>query len=193
MSLFPDDLPASQAAFRDSIGWASKEDNTDLAKHLKDKLAHMFVHVDNCRGKNLLPSKSYLRCRYLRDGSPFLRMAPVKLEQLNIEPFVGLFHDAISPAEQKDLLHLTDSRLEHRKKDSSSVEAKVDTNASDHVRRIHQRIEDITGFDLEESEPLTVSNYGIGGQDFIHLDCEQPKVSLVSNVFHLIYKAGLVF
>lgn len=69
----------------------------------------------------------------------------------------------------------------------------MDTNASDHVRRIHQRIEDITGFDLEESEPLTVSNYGIGGQDFIHLDCEQPKVSLVSNVFHLIYKAGLVF
>ncbi|XP_032578168.1 prolyl 4-hydroxylase subunit alpha-1 [Drosophila sechellia] len=169
------DLPASQAAFRKSIEWASKDDNTELAKHLKDKLAHIFVHVDNCRGKNLLPNKSSLRCRYFRGGSPFLRLAPVKLEQLNFEPFVGLVHDAISQAEQEDLLHLTDSRLEHTRKESSSVEAKVDTNASDHVRRIHQRIEDITGFDMEESEPLIVSNYGIGGQELIHLDCEQPK------------------
>ncbi|EDW53289.1 GM12749 [Drosophila sechellia] len=171
------DLPASQAAFRKSIEWASKDDNTELAKHLKDKLAHIFVHVDNCRGKNLLPNKSSLRCRYFRGGSPFLRLAPVKLEQLNFEPFVGLVHDAISQAEQEDLLHLTDSRLEHTRKESSSVEAKVDTNASDHVRRIHQRIEDITGFDMEESEPLIVSNYGIGGQELIHLDCEQPKLS----------------
>ncbi|XP_033166680.1 prolyl 4-hydroxylase subunit alpha-1 [Drosophila mauritiana] len=169
------DFPASQAAFRKSIEWASKDDNTELAKHLKDNLAHMFVHVDNCRGKNLLPSKSSLRCRYFRGGSPFLRLAPVKLEQLNFEPFVGLFHDAISPAEQEDLLHLTDSRLEHTRKESSSVEAKVDTNASDHVRRMHQRIEDITGFEMEESEPLTVFNYGIGGQELIHLDCEQPE------------------
>ncbi|XP_043653026.1 prolyl 4-hydroxylase subunit alpha-1 isoform X2 [Drosophila teissieri] len=169
------DLPASRAAFKESIGWASKDDDSDLAKHWVNTIAHRLVHVDNCRGKNLPPSKSSLRCRYFREGSPFLRLAAVKLEQLNIEPFVGLFHDAISPAEQEDLLRLTKSRLEHRKADSSSVEGKVDTNASDHVRRIHQRIEDITGFDLEGSEPLKVSNYGIGGQESIHLDCEQPK------------------
>ncbi|EDV53286.2 prolyl 4-hydroxylase subunit alpha-2 isoform X1 [Drosophila erecta] len=169
------DLPASQAAFKESIGWASDGDNTDLAKHFIDNLAHKSVHVDNCRGKNLPPSKSSLRCRYFREGSPFLRLAALKLEQLNIEPFVGLFHDAILQAEQEDLLRLTESRLEHKKIESSRVEAKVDTNASDHVRRIHQRIEDITGFDLEGSEPLTVSNHGIGGQEAIHLDCGQPK------------------
>ncbi|XP_039232139.1 prolyl 4-hydroxylase subunit alpha-1 isoform X2 [Drosophila yakuba] len=169
------DLPASRAAFKKSMGWASMDDNTDLAKHLVNTIAERLVHVDNCRGKNLPPSKSFLRCRYFREGSPFLRWAALKLEQLNIEPFVGLFHDAISPAEQEDLLRLTETRLEHRKKDSYSVEANVDTNGSDHVRRIHQRIEDITGFDLEDSEPLTVSNYGIGGQESIHLDCEQPK------------------
>ncbi|XP_039494164.1 prolyl 4-hydroxylase subunit alpha-1 isoform X2 [Drosophila santomea] len=169
------DLPASRAAFKESIGWASVDDNTDLAKHLVNTIAHRLVHVDNCRGKNLPPSKSFLRCRYFREGSPFLRLAALKLEQLNIEPFIGLFHDAISPAEQEDLLRLTETRLEQKKKDSYSLEANVDTNASDYVRRIHQRIEDITGLDLEDSEPLTVSNFGIGGQESIHLDCEQPN------------------
>ncbi|XP_037732506.1 prolyl 4-hydroxylase subunit alpha-2 [Drosophila subpulchrella] len=169
------DLPASQAAFRKSIEWASKDDNTNLANHLNDNLEHMFVHLDNCRGKNLLPRNSTLRCRYFTEGSPYLRLAPLKMEQLNYEPFVGLFYDVISPEEQDDLINLSTSRLEHRKVDSSSVEAEVPVNASDHVARIHQRIEDMSGLYLAESEPLTVSNFGIGGQDFIHLDCEQPK------------------
>jgi len=171
-------LPASQTAFKRSIEWASKDDNTNLANHLNDNLDHMFVHLDNCRGKNLLPRNSALRCRYFTEGSPFLRLAPLKMEQLNFEPFVGLFHDVISPEEQDDLINLSTSRLEHRKVDSSSVEAEVPVNASDHVARIHQRIEDMTGLNLGESNPITVSNFGIGGQDFIHLDCEQPKVSL---------------
>ncbi|XP_016926427.4 prolyl 4-hydroxylase subunit alpha-2 [Drosophila suzukii] len=169
------DLPASQAAFKKSMEWASRDDNTNLANHLNDNLDHMFVHLDNCRGKNLLPRNSALRCRYFTEGSPFLRLAPLKMEQLNFEPFVGLFHDVISPEEQDDLINLSTSRLEHRKVDSSSVEAEVPVNASDHVARIHQRIEDMTGLYLGESKPLTVSNFGIGGQDFIHLDCEQPK------------------
>jgi len=171
-------LPASQAAFKNSIEWASKDDNTNLANHLNDNLDHMFVHLDNCRGKNLLPRNSALRCRYFTEGSQFLRLAPLKMEQLNFEPFVGLFHDFISPEEQEDLINHSKSRLEHRNVDSSSVEAEVPVNASDHAARIHQRIEDMTGLNLGESKPLTVSNFGIGGQDFIHLDCEQPKVIL---------------
>ncbi|XP_070073405.1 prolyl 4-hydroxylase subunit alpha-1 isoform X2 [Drosophila takahashii] len=169
------DLPASQAAFKKSIEWASKDDNSDLASHLKDNLAHMLVHLDNCRGKNPTPKNSALRCRYFTEGSLFLRLAPLKLEQLNVEPFIGLFHDVISTAEQEDLINLTKSRLEHKQVDLSSVEAEVAVNASDHVVRIHQRIEDMTGLNLAASEPLTVSNSGIGGQDFIHLDCKQPE------------------
>ncbi|XP_017083038.2 prolyl 4-hydroxylase subunit alpha-2 [Drosophila eugracilis] len=169
------DLPASQAALKKSVDWASKNDNTYLANHLVDNLSHMFVHLDNCRGKNLLPRKSSLRCRYFTEGSPFLGLAPLKLEQLNFEPFIGLFHNVISPAEQKDLLTITKSSLETRKLDRSSVEAEVQANATSNVERLHRRLEDMTGLNLEESEPLTVSNFGIGGQHFIHLDCKQPK------------------
>ncbi|XP_052858383.1 prolyl 4-hydroxylase subunit alpha-2 isoform X2 [Drosophila gunungcola] len=169
------DLPASQTALRKSIEWASKDDSTSLAKHLVDNLAHMLVHVDNCRGKNPLPRNSSLRCRYFSEGSPFLRLAPMKLEQLNLEPFIGLYHEVVSREEQQDLMYLTRSRLEHRQVDRSSAEAEVAANASDHVKRLHRRIEDMTGLDLKDSEPLTVFNYGIGGQQFIHMDCEQPK------------------
>ncbi|XP_016949690.1 prolyl 4-hydroxylase subunit alpha-2 [Drosophila biarmipes] len=169
------DLPASQDAFKKSIEWASKDDSTSLAKHLNDNLHHMFVHMDNCRGKNLIPRTSTLRCRYFTEGSPFLHLAPFKLEQLNFEPFVGLFHDVIALKEQQDLINLSKSRLEHRQADSSSVEAEVPMNASAHVARIHQRIEDMTGLDLAASKPLLVSNFGIGGQDFIHWDCKQPN------------------
>ncbi|XP_016987426.1 prolyl 4-hydroxylase subunit alpha-2 [Drosophila rhopaloa] len=169
------DLPASQAALKLSVACASKDDNTKLANHLIDNLAHMLVHVDNCRGKNPLSRNSSLRCSYFTESDPFLRLAPLKLEQLNHEPFIALYHDVVLKEEQEDLLYHTRSRLEQRQVDPAGVEAEVEANASDHVRRLHRRIEDMTGFDLEDSKPLTVFNYGIGGQQFIHLDCEQPK------------------
>ncbi|XP_017055756.1 prolyl 4-hydroxylase subunit alpha-2 isoform X2 [Drosophila ficusphila] len=168
--LSKDDLPASQDALKKSIEWASKDDNTSLADHLVDNLRHIFVHLDNCRGKNLLPKNSSLRCQYFTEGSPFLRLAPLKLEQLNLEPFIGLYHDVVSLEEQEDLIALTRSRFEQKQED-----AELDANASSHVKILHQRIEDMTGLELENSEPLTVSNFGIGGQQYIHFDCQQPK------------------
>ncbi|KAH8242927.1 hypothetical protein KR032_003042, partial [Drosophila birchii] len=169
------DLNGSRSAFKKSLEWASKEDDTWLANHLLENLHYSAVNVDNCRGKNKLPVKSFLHCRYLTEGSPFLRLAPFKLEQLSLEPFVGLYHDAISAAEQEDLIKMTRSKLKDRGKYLNFVEAAVENNASGYVMRLHQRIEDMTALELEGSEPLMVSNFGIGGQHFIHLDCQQPK------------------
>lgn len=146
------------------------------------------MHVDNCRGRNLLPAKSFLRCRYFTEGSPFLRLAPFKFEQLNLEPFIGLYHDVISPTEQENLINLTRSRLKDRGTQDNFVEAAVETNAFGHVERLHRRIEDMTGLELGGSEPLMVSNFGIGGQHFIHLDCQQPKVRPPHLSLHLFKK-----
>nr|XP_017092234.2 prolyl 4-hydroxylase subunit alpha-2 [Drosophila bipectinata] len=166
-------LPESYVAFKKSLELASKHDNTWSAYHLLNNLAHMFIHLETCRGRNTTPNKSNLRCRYFTEGSPFLRLAPLKLEQLNLEPFIGIFHDVISKDEQEALINHTSNRLKQLNAHRAVMEAKVELNASKHVGRIHQRIEDMTGLDLEESPPLSVQNYGIGGQHTIHLDCEQ--------------------
>ncbi|KAH8356016.1 hypothetical protein KR200_007586, partial [Drosophila serrata] len=170
-----DNLNGSQSAFKKSLEWATKEDDTWLVNHLLENLAYMAVHEDNCRGKNILPVKSFLRCRYSTEGFPFLRLAPFKLEQLSLEPFVGIYHDVLSPAEQDDLIKQTQSRLEDRGTHLKFVEAAVENNASDYMIRLHQRIQDMTGLELGESEPLMVSKFGIEDQHFIHLDCQQPK------------------
>ncbi|KAH8268312.1 hypothetical protein KR026_004711 [Drosophila bipectinata] len=166
-------LPESYVAFKKSLELASKHDNTWSAYHLLNNLAHMFIHLETCRGRNTTPNKSNLRCRYFTEGSPFLRLAPLKLEQLNVEPFIGIFHDVISKDEQEALINHTRNRLKQLNAHRAVMEAKVELNASKHVERIHQRIGDMTGLDLEESAPLSVQNYGIGGQHTIHLDCEQ--------------------
>ncbi|XP_017016808.1 prolyl 4-hydroxylase subunit alpha-1 isoform X2 [Drosophila kikkawai] len=169
------DLNGSQSAFKKLLEWASKEDDTWLVNHLLDNLRYIAVNVDNCRGKNIVPVKSVLRCRYLTEGSPFLRLAPFKLEQLSLEPFVGLYHDVISSAEREDLINLTQSRLENRGTHLNFVEAAVENNASGYVESLHRRIEDMTGLELGESEPLMVYNFGTLGQHFIHLDCQTPE------------------
>ncbi|KAH8382549.1 hypothetical protein KR009_004072 [Drosophila setifemur] len=163
-------LPASQNAFKKSVELSAKDEDNWLASHLTENLDHMFVHLENCRGKNPIPRKSHLRCRYFTEGSPFLQLAPFKLEQLNLEPFIGIFHDVITTKEQKDLINLSKSRLKLRQVEHSLKKAEVVANVP-----LNQRIEDISGLNLEESQSLTISHYGIGGQHFIHLDCEQPN------------------
>lgn len=50
-----------------------------------------------CR-KEIVPSAKQLaplRCRYITNNSPFLKIAPLKVEELHLDPDVYLFHDVI--------------------------------------------------------------------------------------------------
>ena len=40
----------------------------------------------------------------------------------------------------------------------------------EHIHRIYRRVSDITGLNMENSEPLQVSSYGIGGHYSPHYD-----------------------
>lgn len=42
---------------------------------------------------------SRLRCRYVTNKSDFLKMAPFKLEQLNLDPIILLYHDVLGDSE----------------------------------------------------------------------------------------------
>lgn len=62
-----------------------------------------------CKYPNLSKSilNKRLSCRYKTD-MPFLKLSPLKMEELNLEPLVALFHDVISDA---DIEFLIDAAL----------------------------------------------------------------------------------
>ncbi|XP_061396397.1 prolyl 4-hydroxylase subunit alpha-1-like [Musca vetustissima] len=134
-----------------------------------------------CRG--LYDNKpSQLYCIYNTTTSAFLRIAPLKMEILRLEPYMVLFHDIISDQEILDLQTLARPNLKratvYSKSESKSVVADKRTskfswfqdNTSNTTIRLNQRIRDMTGFDIQGSEMLQVMNYGLGGHYDTHFD-----------------------
>ncbi|KAG7160175.1 Prolyl 4-hydroxylase subunit alpha-1-like 2 [Homarus americanus] len=55
-----------------------------------------------CRGEDLRTSleRSELHCGYASGGSPWLLLAPFKVEQISLDPYIILIHEIISPRER---------------------------------------------------------------------------------------------
>lgn len=54
-----------------------------------------------CRDE-LEPSPKYqatLRCRYVTNNVPYLKIGPIKLEELSLDPYIVVYHDVIYDAE----------------------------------------------------------------------------------------------
>lgn len=52
-----------------------------------------------------------LKCKYLSENHPFLKLAPVKLEELYLGPDVYLFHNVISDREIEDINSVSKTRV----------------------------------------------------------------------------------
>ncbi|KAM7362133.1 prolyl 4-hydroxylase subunit alpha-1-like [Cochliomyia hominivorax] len=126
------------------------------------------------------PSKLY--CLYNTYASSFLRLAPIKMEIVNLEPYMILYHDVVSASEICYLINLAKSNLKRATvyyiNDLSSSTDSCRTskvfwfqNDTDQItKRLDQRIHDITGFDMTNSELFQIVNYGIGGHFAEHYD-----------------------
>lgn len=59
------------------------------------------LHEAVCRGEiSPAPKKlAPLRCRYLTNKSKFLTIAPLKLEEVSLDPYVVIYHNVISDIE----------------------------------------------------------------------------------------------
>ncbi|KAH8417921.1 hypothetical protein KR222_008544 [Zaprionus bogoriensis] len=141
-----------------------------------------FRHLDNCRGKHQLPVKAALRCRYSTAATHFLRLAPLKLEQLSLDPHVVLYHDVVSIAEREHLLQRarpflqrTEGGCGYHDDRRTAMEARIAANASLNVKRLFRRVQDMSGLD-GSSTSLSVTNYGMGGQHYMHYDCAPHEV-----------------
>lgn len=61
-----------------------------------------------CRGEDIRTPKQKkdLTCRYVHDHSPFLTIAPLKLEVLNEVPYIAQYYDVIYDSEIAELKYL---------------------------------------------------------------------------------------
>ncbi|XP_051578704.1 prolyl 4-hydroxylase subunit alpha-1-like isoform X1 [Myxocyprinus asiaticus] len=139
-----------------------------------------------CRGEGvkLTPRRqSRLFCRYFDNGHhPHLLLAPVKQEDEWDRPHIVRYHDIISDSEIMTVKEIAKPRL-RRATISNPITGVLETapyrisksawlSAYEHstIATINQRIEDITGLEMDTAEELQVANYGVGGQYEPHFD-----------------------
>ncbi|EDW78919.2 uncharacterized protein Dwil_GK11220 [Drosophila willistoni] len=132
-----------------------------------------------CRGLFLPPGK--LVCRYNFTTSPFLRLAPLKQEEINLDPYIVVYHDVLHDreiAQMKEEManaHISNAWIEERKANQSQMRQVIGrvswlTDSSNFMDSVNQRIMDMTGFSMKGIESLQVCNYGPGCNFKPHYD-----------------------
>ncbi|XP_061396375.1 prolyl 4-hydroxylase subunit alpha-2-like [Musca vetustissima] len=174
--LFPED--AELLSRKNDIEMRAKLYNGPPIIHTKPEPTD---HEKGCRGQfGNRPSRLY--CIYNTTTSAFLRLAPLKMEIVNMDPYMVIYHDVMSDKEIDELQNLAKPKL-HRARvynhdDGKAIAIQRRTskfswfkdNFSNTTMRINQRIRDMTGFDISGSELLQVANYGLGGHYDGHYD-----------------------
>lgn len=102
------------------------------------------------------------------------------------DPNVALLEDLLSPADCEELIEQSRGKLKrsevvNRKTGGFEVDA-VRTSEGTHfergesetIRRIEQRIADVTGVPVENGEPLQILHYEVGGEYLPHHDYFEP-------------------
>uniref|UniRef100_A0A7N6BAX7 Prolyl 4-hydroxylase subunit alpha-1 n=1 Tax=Anabas testudineus TaxID=64144 RepID=A0A7N6BAX7_ANATE len=139
-----------------------------------------------CRGEGikLTPRRqSRLFCRYYNNNrNPRLLLAPIKQQDEWDRPYIVRYLDIISDKEIERIKHLAKPRL-RRATISNPITGVLETASyrisksawltgydDPMIETINQRIEDLTGLEMDTAEELQVANYGVGGQYEPHFD-----------------------
>uniref|UniRef100_A0A3Q1G0T8 Prolyl 4-hydroxylase subunit alpha-1 n=1 Tax=Acanthochromis polyacanthus TaxID=80966 RepID=A0A3Q1G0T8_9TELE len=127
--------------------------------------------------------QSRLFCRYYDNNrNPKYVLGPVKQQDEWDRPYIVRYLDIISDAEMERIKQLAKPRL-RRATISNPVTGVLET-ASYRISKsawltgyddpmidtINQRIEDLTGLEMDTAEELQIANYGVGGQYEPHFD-----------------------
>jgi len=150
-----------------------------------------------CRGE-LKPSPSDLRplrCRYVTNNVPFLRLGPLKLEEAHMEPYIVIYHDAMYDGEMDVIKRMARPRFRRATVQNSvtgaletanyriSKSAWLKTHEDRVIETVVQRTADMTGLDMDSAEELQVVNYGIGGHYEPHFDFARVGLSQDNRLF----------
>ncbi|XP_002008623.2 prolyl 4-hydroxylase subunit alpha-1 [Drosophila mojavensis] len=145
-----------------------------------------------CRGG--YPKRTNLHCRYNTTTTPFLRLAPFKMEEVSLDPYIVLYHNVISDREIEDM-------KQHATNFANGLSISPDLNVTDKPQivarmqwvrkmtpftdRINLRITDITGFEVDEFKAVQIGNYGIGGHFMPHFDYTTPDRLRIEDIYGL--------
>lgn len=165
-----------------------KSDDGELPPIVNERKIDYSVNERNtyealCRGEQFKSNLdlSKLKCYFKRD-TPFLRLAPLKMEVLHYKPKIVLFRDVVSDNEIAIIKELAAPRLKratvHNKVTGQLEFASYRISKSawlkdrDHavVARVSKRINQMTGLEMSTAEDLQIANYGIGGHYDPHYD-----------------------
>ncbi|EDV21671.1 uncharacterized protein TRIADDRAFT_59908 [Trichoplax adhaerens] len=144
-----------------------------------------------CIGNENLPAKSsghHLKCYYFYPSSK-TRFMPYAIEEMSRDPLIILYHNLTSNAEMESLKALAAKQLQPAgvyhttSADNRNLEgytriakmAFILDEESAVASAITQRLQDVTGLNMNFSEPLQVINYGIAGQYTPHYDTFPAK------------------
>ncbi|XP_039493299.1 prolyl 4-hydroxylase subunit alpha-2 isoform X1 [Drosophila santomea] len=121
-----------------------------------------------------------LHCLYNTTSSYFLRLAPLKMELLSLDPYMVLFHDVASDKDIISIRNLANGGLVRAvtvTKDGSYEEDPARTTKgtwlvgnSKLIQRLSRLTQDMTNLDIRDADPFQVLNYGIGGYYGTHFD-----------------------
>ncbi|XP_017287622.1 prolyl 4-hydroxylase subunit alpha-1b isoform X2 [Kryptolebias marmoratus] len=139
-----------------------------------------------CRGEGIRMTprrESRLFCRYYDNNrNPKLVLAPIKQQDEWDQPYIVRYLDIISDAEIEKVKQLAKPRLRratvHDPQTGKLTTAQYRVSKSawltgyedPAIEKINQRIEDVTGLEVDTAEELQVANYGVGGQYEPHFD-----------------------
>ncbi|XP_054655294.1 prolyl 4-hydroxylase subunit alpha-1-like isoform X2 [Dunckerocampus dactyliophorus] len=139
-----------------------------------------------CRGEGIKMTprrESRLFCRYYDNNrNPFYVLGPVKQQDEWDRPYIVRFLDIISEKEIEKVKQLAKPRLKratvHDPQTGKLTTAQYRVSKSAWltgyedpvIETINQRIEDLTGLEMDTAEELQVANYGVGGQYEPHFD-----------------------
>ncbi|XP_017000435.2 prolyl 4-hydroxylase subunit alpha-1-like isoform X1 [Drosophila takahashii] len=176
------ELKPQDAAFmrlrKQATALKTNQANHTLEENKQKKVPIVDNYTLSCRGKINKPNR--LKCFYNFTTTPFLRLAPLKMEEIGLNPYVLLYHEVLSAREISMLIskatkNMKIARIHNRnpKNKNKGRTAKAYwfiRKNNELTRRITRRIQDMTGFDLTDSEEFQVINYGIGGHYLTHSD-----------------------
>ncbi|KAM6916330.1 prolyl 4-hydroxylase subunit alpha-1b isoform 2-T2 [Xenentodon cancila] len=170
-----------------------KRETTEKIKKKKKKSKKTFTLIPErkkyemlCRGEGIRMTprrQSRLFCRYYDNSrNPQYLLAPVKQQDEWDRPYIVRYLDIISDKEIEKVKQLAKPRLRratvHDPQTGKLTTAQYRVSKSawltayEHpiIERINQRIEDLTGLEMDTAEELQVANYGVGGQYEPHFD-----------------------
>ncbi|XP_037812178.1 prolyl 4-hydroxylase subunit alpha-2-like [Lucilia sericata] len=146
-----------------------------------DKASKSILHKYACADliRKTPSEERHLRCRYISETNPFLRLAPIKVEEMNHDPLLLVFHNVISDNEIEIVKNLTKHIRRARVfSENKSTVSDIRTSQITFIKAhkhpvlgiIDRRVEDMTNLNMKYSEDHQFANYGIGGHYGPHRD-----------------------